>query len=318
MDNWIAAFKAIGGFTAIGGLIDYMMYTAEKDKLKALLEDWWLRFTYVKWSNFGRAEAALAVQILDRWAGPRLWSWKRWRLSTVVTLLVVMFTLTWTLVRIVNDVNFGDTVVNLVSAQLILVPQSIVALALSLSLTRFIAVGAAHLCKGPLASVTVFTALLSLHVFLLFYWSAIVLFLEFVGAVVVLELVGPVLGFTSIPVIAMPSVDKLLQLFGDFLQERLPKLGELPEGWRYLFSFHPKGSYLDLSMYSFKTAMDFVANGLRIVLALVFLSSFVFRPLIQEPITRLWYGAMNSKKPAFTILFGAVGTLIAAGQALVK
>jgi hypothetical protein len=95
MDNWIAAFKAMGGVTAIGVLIDLAMYRSEKDKLKALLEDWWLRFTDLKWSNFGRAEAELAVQILDRWAGPRLWSLKRWRFSVSVTAIVLVLSLLW-------------------------------------------------------------------------------------------------------------------------------------------------------------------------------------------------------------------------------
>jgi hypothetical protein len=56
----------LAGFAAIGGLIDFAMYKSEKEKLKARLEDWWLRFDDLKWSNFGRAEAELAVDILDR------------------------------------------------------------------------------------------------------------------------------------------------------------------------------------------------------------------------------------------------------------
>ena len=62
--------------------------------------------------------------------------------------------------------------------------------------------------------------------------------------------------------------------------------------------------------------MDLVANGLRILLALVFLSSFVFRPLIQEPIGRLWYGVMASDRPVFTVLFGAVGAVVGAAAIL--
>jgi hypothetical protein len=59
-----------------------------------------------------------------------------------------------------------------------------------------------------------------------------------------------------------------------------------------------------------------VSNGLRIFIALVFLSSFVFRPLIQQPISRLWYGAMDSGKPVFTTLFGLLGTMVATVQVL--
>ena len=65
MDRWPAVFAALGGLTAAGALIDLALYKSEKEKLKALLEDWWLRFSDVKWSNFGRTEAELAVQILD-------------------------------------------------------------------------------------------------------------------------------------------------------------------------------------------------------------------------------------------------------------
>ena len=77
-----SAFKSRSG--AIGGLIDLDMYKSEKAKLKVKLEDWWLRFNEVKWSNFGRKEAELAVAILDRWAGRRLWSWKRWKFAVLV------------------------------------------------------------------------------------------------------------------------------------------------------------------------------------------------------------------------------------------
>jgi hypothetical protein len=42
----------------------------------------------------------------------------------------------------------------------------------------------------------------------------------------------------------------------------------------------------------------------------------VFRPLVQEPLSRLWYGVMSSNRPIFTVLFGLVGTIVAALQAV--
>jgi hypothetical protein len=310
MDKWAAALTAIGGLAGIGGLIDLAMYKAEQDKLKALLEDWWLRFTDVKWSNFGRAEAELAVQILDRWAGPRLWLWKRWRFSAVVTVFVLVFTITWTLVR--NPVADYGSVIFL---PMIMLPPSIVALALSLSLTRFIAVSAARLCKGRLITITVFAALLSLHVVLLRYWSEVVFFSENLAMAVVAEVFLRIIG------VRRPEMDlgiELPKILSLLVQKGLPEAYGFAENWRYLFSFHPSGPVAEVSWYSFKVAMDIIANGLRIVFALVFLSSFVFRPLIQEPVSRLWYGAINSDKPTFTMLFGAVGTFIAAWQVMVN
>jgi hypothetical protein len=57
MDRWLEALAALGGFAAIGGLIDLAMCKSEKARLKTKLEDWWLRFDDVKQSNFGRKEA---------------------------------------------------------------------------------------------------------------------------------------------------------------------------------------------------------------------------------------------------------------------
>ena len=90
-----------------------------------------------------------------------------------------------------------------------------------------------------------------------------------------------------------------------------------PVMWSALFSLsHTKFTVTIVWLYAFKVAMDIVANGLRILLALVFLSSFLFRPLIQAPISRLWYGAMASDRPVFTLLFGATGAIIGAIQLL--
>ena len=44
MEKYAAPLAAIGGLAGLGGLIDLALYQYERDKLKALLEDWWLRF----------------------------------------------------------------------------------------------------------------------------------------------------------------------------------------------------------------------------------------------------------------------------------
>jgi hypothetical protein len=47
-----------------------------------------------------------------------------------------------------------------------------------------------------------------------------------------------------------------------------------------------------------------------------FLSSFIFRPLVQEPISRLFYGIIDSDKPFFTMLFAGLGVLVAVEKVL--
>jgi hypothetical protein len=295
------------------------MYKSEKDKLKALLEDWWLRFTYVRWSNFGRAEAELAIRILDRWAGPRLWSWKRWRFSTNVTVGVFVLVVLWTLLRAAFLPAWSEVGwINL--RAVVILPPIAVAFALSLSVTRVVAARAVQLPTRPLFNVLAFILLLVIHLTLLVYWSEVVLILELLplSTLDTLKQVFDPSRHEELGSVLLKAMNSLFEVAR--LQHSESKGGWVQwPNWSVLFGFElgnftPNGAIL----MGLKFSMDFVANGLRIVFALVFLSSFVFRPLIQVPVTRLWYGAMNSSKGTFTLLFGAVGTLVAAGQVLAR
>jgi hypothetical protein len=323
MEKWVAAFAAMGGLTAFGGLIDLAIWKAEKEKLKSWLEDWWLRFTDMYWSNFGREEAELAVQILDRWAGPRLWSWKRWRFSIIVTVLAASFALLWTFLRALDTFYGYSYYVGRVIEVLVQLVPTTVAFALSLSVTRFIAVRAGQWCTGKVLNGFIFAALLTVHWILFCYWSAIVFVAE--RTAIGLILAPAVLIFSPEEHFSVTDITEFLKAL--LLQSLPSALG----GWfpwpdwsalawpndDYWYSERLKVNR-DVWINSFKITMDLIANGLRIVFALVFLSSFIFRPLIQEPVSRLWYGAMNSGKPFFTMLFGAVGVLVAVAHALSK
>jgi hypothetical protein len=317
MDKWPAALTAIGGLAGVGGLIDIAMYRAEKEKLKALLEDWWLRFTDVRWSNFGRVEAELAVQILDRWASSRLWSLKRWRFSAIVTFVVYLLVMLWTALKwaLQDFQSFAlfQVLALTVSFAVIWVPPSIAAFAISLSLTRYIAVSAARLCRGRLITGVTFTLLIFLHLVLLIYWSVLVIAAEMTPILGVLAILQS-LGFHWVDFDAADMFKELVESFvRGYLVNPLHWAGGIwSDYWSNLFSWHRYEPFVVVSQLGFKVAMDIVANGLRILFALVFLSSFVFRPLIQEPVSRLWYGAMNSSRPTFTILFSAVGAMVAA------
>jgi hypothetical protein len=304
-DKWVQAFGALGGITGIGVLIDLALYKSEKAKFKAKLEDWWLRFNEVKWSNFGRKEADLAVQILDRWAGPRLWSWKRWRFTRQLAFYVLMLVSLWILFRTFwfGNLAFWDALEHTVYATALYLP-TLATLPLSISLTRFIAVGAARVSRGPVFSVVAFSVLLAVHVLLLLYWSTVVLYLE-------------ILLFYPLVVVSNFSLSPVARIINELLERGNKQGWHSWSDWQALFSFQPVESSLLTydhvsSVVAYKVAMDFVANGPRIVFALAFLSSFMIGPQIKDLISRLWYGAMDSSKPVFTTLFGILGAVVAA------
>jgi hypothetical protein len=64
--------------------------------------------------------------------------------------------------------------------------------------------------------------------------------------------------------------------------------------------------------------LDLVSNGVRLIFAAVFFSSFVFRPLVQEPISRIWAGLIDSDRPVFATLFGTAGAIVVLVQAVTR
>jgi hypothetical protein len=323
MDRWLEALAALGGFAAIGGLIDLAMYKAEKAKLKAKLEDWWLRFTDVRWSNFGRKESELAIQILDQWAGPKLWTRKRWTFSVDVTLFLLAMAGVWTVFRatwnaVKPDFDEPDRLV--LAAYLLFC--IVASLAFSLSLTRYIARIAAHLSMNALLSALCFALLVVVHILLLLYWVRFVNVLMYLPlyalAFALFEDIGRVWFVLSSA--ARNLVDEVWRGIskGDFdASFREWKLMFQLEYPRKASGGNPR-EFSSVVISFLKVEMDLVANGLRVLFAMLFLSSFLFRPLIQEPISRLWYGAMDSGKPVFTTLFGLLGAVVAATRVLAK
>jgi len=328
MEKFLAVVGTMGGLTVLGGLIDLAMWKTEKEKLKSWLEDWWLRFMDMKWSNFGRKEAELAVQILDRWAGQDMASPKRWRFALTVVTGVLVLVLAWSGLRALwSPTNFAFTAEPkfIAFAVAVLFGANVVGFVCSLSLTRLVAKWVAWLSRGTVLTIGAFCLLLAIHVALFLYWSVAVWGLQvFVMLMYVVVLSVMSAGPAELASMANQQIPhELTSIFTDFFAGQADGSG-FPEPrtptWAVLFSWQNPSDipYASIVAHGVKLLMDFIANGLRIAFALVFLSSFVFRPLIQQPVSRLWYGAMNSGKPFFTMLFGTIGTAVGLAQLLFK
>ena len=181
MEKFVTVVETMGGLTVLGGLLDLAMWKGEKEKLKSWLEDWWLRFMDVKWSNFGRKEAELAIGILDRWAGPDMFTRKRWQFAVTVVTLALVLVLAWSSLRALwGPTNFAFTAQPemIAFAVVILLSANVIGFVFSLSLTRFVAKWIAWLSRGAVLTLAAFCLLLAIHVALLVYWSVAVWFLQ--------------------------------------------------------------------------------------------------------------------------------------------
>jgi hypothetical protein len=60
-----------------GLLIDFLIGRAGRDRVKEFVRQWWERFDHIHWHNFGREEGLFAGQLIEKWFGRRIWSWRR-------------------------------------------------------------------------------------------------------------------------------------------------------------------------------------------------------------------------------------------------
>lgn len=329
MDKLGAAIGTAGGLAAIGGLIDFYMRKGEKKKLIDWMIAWWIRFDDVKWSNFGRKEAEVVVRTLDRHAGDSLISVRRWIFSIGVCALVYLGVVIWlaTSVFLIGDTwhhifSYMERALTSEGA-LIRVTITTIAFALSLSLTRFIAALSARLSVNAIATALSFGVLLIIHLVLFAIWTNIV---------VSRSIDGIYDGLTPGP---DGFIDSLIRQFGN-MEGDLRTLGSnimWSENWfgiswtfqNLLYEFwngDPKtespGVMTVLTGAAFNFVMDLISNGLRILYAVVFLASFLISPIVKPIISRTWEALIESNKPIFTMILGAIGTGLGVFHVLAK
>ncbi len=291
--------RPLEAFAFIGSLIDFVMSRRTKAALKSRLEDWWLRFDDMSWGNFGRREAEAAVAILDRWAGARLWSWKRWRFSLLVNLICCVLAISIGLAYGFPIFSAGLPLSRYIGDCVVLYPSITFTFSLSISLTRWIASFVGRLCVGNILDAGLFILLLAAHWLLWCYWSGISFIFQIVPVALIATQFNPDL-----------SLDQLVPA-DLFLRELSPHLAG---GWFPVPDFrlfeHTRLNEPGEPYTVYKATMDFIANGPRIAFALVFLASFLFRPMVQRPVGWLWLKVLDSTLPVFTLVFGIAGGMI--------
>ena len=80
---------------------------------------------------------------------------------------------------------------------------------------------------------------------------------------------------------------------------------------------HPSQTFVDLkaqnNFLSFSIyLLPLLAGLFRIIIAIVFVGSFLLRPLIMRPVSLVWARIIESDKPVFTLTFGGVAAFASA------
>lgn len=64
--------------------------------------------------------------------------------------------------------------------------------------------------------------------------------------------------------------------------------------------------------------MSYFPSIIRFAISVVFVGSFLLRPLIMQPLSLIWARIVESEKPVFTLTFGAAGFLATAVTEVMK
>jgi hypothetical protein len=305
----IAAAFAVG--FGVGASLQWMYVPKWKDEqLRNGAHRWWQRFRDLKWSNFSQAEAKAAVELMDRFIGV---GWRRVRIAAALVLSLYCLSFGWFyLVSFIGisvlgwkpEVVLGTFFIRTIGGLIASLITTGFLFFMSLSVTRWIALTFARFGGSKVVSIAMFATLLAIHLFLLVRWSN----LTFLFSYTILQLVS-VLPFWI-------DVERSASFTSDWLTLALKAVISDSEQLRYSlslpFSYVVERRYtletlsIGVSAFEFtKALLDVLSNGLRIVFALVFLASYLFRPILQVPITNAWERAMDDKRPVLAMLLGS-------------
>jgi hypothetical protein len=285
----------VGG---LGVFIDLLIGQTGQERTKDFLLSWWVRFDDVRWRNFGREEGLFAGRLIEKWLGKHIWSFRR--IVVAFILFALFLPAAYVLSLMSNSYNIScyycyisctycrtnyDYFIYYNTIYASLVTTVILYLTTSISFIKFITFRTAYLCGvGEARNLLVFLVGLIVYCIMLIYVSP--------------WLAGYRESFSAI-ILRGPSSSQS----ADFQ--------EILNAPYAMFSI---GTYLKRGEID-RTALFMLAcfpSLLRFAISIVFVGSFLLRPLIMRPLNLLWRRIIESEKPVFTLTFGGAAALATA------
>ena len=295
---WVHAANIVVAFSAVGYGIDFYIGRNNQQRVRDWLETWWIKLSYVRWGNFGREEATLAVQVMDQLFGRRFFSLRRLYAVLIAAGLSIVIAAVFSYSSLIRSLH------SIISSRFILtILVSLLLLSISISITRRISASIAFILRNrPAFNFIGFVALALLQYVILCVWPFIFAYATAFTILfypkVTFEVwsyewqiwAGEVKMFLTAIVTTNPIAYLSAYLSQIYTKDFDPELG------RSLFEAR------------IVISLALLPNMGRLLLALIFACSFLLRP-IQRPISTLWARIVESDKPVFTLLFGGAAFL---------
>jgi hypothetical protein len=312
LDGAIATIVAFGG---MGALIDFWIGKAGQKRVRDWLETWWFRLSYVRKSNFGRHEAAIAAAVMGRLFGDKLTARRRW--ASVVALLAVF--VAFGLLRWMTAPTMPGSALRDWDYGALALLSSAILCALSLSITVRLAKAISRkLPDGLLANTGAFLLLLTLQLGMMELW------LQTQAGLALSQAFAFAMGSTAPRSYASYLTERLF--FG--LLYPLTSISMWYEGavWNGLASI--PALLNEVLTVSYREtfggeaprdavqlcedaglALHLAVFWARLFISAAFLLSCLLRP-VQDAILTLWARIVESDKPVFTLCFGGTAAIV--------
>jgi len=258
----------------LGAFIDFLIGKAGQERAKDFLLRWWVRFDDVRWRNFGREEGFFAGRLIETWFGKRIWSLRRITSFAILSGVNLLYIITISSL----EYNFScgychDPIYYL----MIVLFVSFLAFSVSISVTKFITFRMAYLCNiGEAKNLIIFAALLIINCLMLVAWAPI----TFTIREMFLYIINP------------HSITPSELTISQFQRQYEEKLGSIDN--------------LTLATLPLLTSL------FRLLLSIVFVGSFLMKPLVIRPVSLVWARIVESEKPVFTLVFGGAAAFATA------
>jgi hypothetical protein len=296
----------IGG---LGAFIDFLIGKTGQAKAKDFLITWWVRFDDVRWKNFGREEGLFAGRFIEKWFGRRIWSVRR----IVATLgLFVLFLLIGWLREIISktpDIEFlwWGSGRYLLGAEL--VSALFIGFCVAMSFTKLLTFGAAYLCGvGKVRNLIIFLVMLFVNYLMMVLWSPITATVR-VTFVKILVVAHDIFNSPN----STLTFDGFISRSLEILTNDIPKVFAKTT----LNTFYPKNlcevitNHSEIDLFAFYSLESF-PTLLRFCLVIIFIGSFLVRPLVMRPVNLVWRRIVESERPVFTVIFGGAAAFATA------
>jgi hypothetical protein len=293
--------------SGIGAAIDFYLGSSGQKRVKNWLEERWYRFHEVNWHNFSEKEAHYYLTIADRIFGPTLFSRKRWAVCLAISGMNI--TILW-IVVLVN--GYPVTFFNETSVLDYLV--STLAFAISISATQWLSL---RIVAGPLSQLRgarLFPFFLMLHYALLVLWRPLADFV-IINMKMLVTICALLWRGTNESIGELgPELFVLGNPFADAPVAPLDLIRDITA--QLSFPDDGDGSvYVD---FANQAVLSIIANSFRLLVALMLFLAFLFRVCLGPIFSTTWARLVESDKPVFTIVFGAMGAIATSVKEIAK